>query len=62
MEKKARLKTIGYEELEFVMEWTCPYCKEFNTERGDYDGEEILTCIFCNKDTKVKEPPLSFNS
>ena len=55
--KKLKLKKIGYEELNFVIEWNCPYCKSENIEPGDFCGEdEILTCRKCKKDCQVEEP------
>ena len=52
------MKYISYDNIEFLMEWTCPYnkCGYLNRECGDCGEEETLTCRKCKKEVKVKEP------
>jgi hypothetical protein len=52
------MKTISDNDIEFLMEWSCPYvkCGALNTEYGDCGEGEILECRTCKREVRVREP------
>lgn len=53
------MKTISYEEIEYVCSWNCPYknCGEKNEDYFvEYCDKDIISCRKCGRKIKVVEP------